>query len=111
MNKTEIVELALKILTELDRDERRTIPVEVLSRELETGDISTLINRLSVAGIVTLGPGREVSLNCPLDNLTALDVLQAVWGKPAERQAIRVLYGASVTFAVPFGLQDSEGSN
>jgi len=81
-------------LQELEREESRCLNVQVLSRRggIPLLDCLEVLERLHNAGIVDAGAGQAFALRQPLESLTALEIIQAIWTEvPKKAPAFQML--------------------
>jgi DNA-binding IscR family transcriptional regulator len=88
------VQYAVMCLQELDRRNSSYLDVQKISREggIPQADCREVLKRLHAAGIIDAGTGQTFALRQPLESLTALQVIQAIWTTaPKEAPAFRML--------------------
>ena len=90
------VQLAVMCLQELDAQAGKGMTFREISerRNIPMADCTSVIQRLCAAGIVDLTSADRVVLKRPVDQLTALDILQAIW-KQAISPNFQTLIGTS----------------
>ena len=95
MNPTQIVQFAVLCLTELDAHQGKAVSCEEISlrQGIPLPECIHIIRRFQHAGIVdVVMPGR-VLLRRPVEELTALEIVEAVWAKEDARTPFRMLLG------------------
>ena len=117
MNVRENVQFALMCIQELDhRAETPLLPLEISRLQgVPLEDCLAILKRLHVAGVVRSSPEGRFALVRPAGELTALEVLQALWTPLEEKPIFRMMVGGSrgvrvrKTLEAVRKLQDREG--
>jgi len=101
MNQQRVVQFAVMCLQELDAHAGQAVSVEEISqrRGIPLPECTHVIRQLGVAGIVELAAPDQAVLRRAIEDLTALEILQAVWTKPAMSSPLRVWLGDKRTAA------------
>jgi len=97
MNTQQTVQYAVMCLQALDENAGKPMSLQEISQRqgVPMAECQDIVRHLSEAGIVTLaGPGRVVLLR-PVEELTALEILEAVWSSSNPPPAFRMLVGGS----------------
>jgi DNA-binding IscR family transcriptional regulator len=96
MNHREIVQIAVRCLAELEGRPHHSASFKEISRKqgIPLAECVRVLRQLYAAGIVTLEEAGKVTLQRSMDELTALDILQAVWAKNRIRPAFQMWVGA-----------------
>src|SRR4051812_17898483 len=102
MDPRQSVQIALLCLKGLDQAAHQQTTVKDLSREqgLSLPLCITTMTRLSEAGIVELFKDGSLRLCRPLDEVTALEILQALWAPAKREPAFRLLLGKNAQGAL-----------
>jgi DNA-binding IscR family transcriptional regulator len=96
MKHQQVVQFAVQCLQALDANQGKPLSLHALSRTqgVPYAECVSVISRLDRAGIVELAAGGSVALRRPVEDLTALEIIQAVWSFQDARPAFRMLIGA-----------------
>lgn len=97
MNSAKSVQYALMCLEALERHGSESLSAQAISREqgIPLPECQVILRCLEVAGIVVLS-AQKYKLGRSTTELTALEVLQALWTLPAPEKAVpafQLLYG------------------
>jgi hypothetical protein len=122
MNKSEVVPFALELLQKLDGMPMKSLPVSELIGSNDQISTLALLEQFAEAGIIEFRSGNQAQLRRPLEDLTPLDVLNAVWGKASRIPDFDWIYSAgqpsyriktreAVEKAFVSGIYPSEGGN
>jgi len=95
MENRQDVQFALLCLEELDQPYTRALSPLDLSRRLgvHLAACESILGRLSRAGLIEHRPEGTVRLCRPVEEVTALEVLQAVWAPQEKQTTFRMLVG------------------
>jgi DNA-binding IscR family transcriptional regulator len=112
------VQYAVLCLEALDSCEGQPLSIQELSQSqgVPFADCVHLVHRLSQAGIVEVTPAGAVALLRPVEELTALEILQALWKRKVAPMVVQMLVGgrglrAHLTRAFVQGTQGTEVCN
>lgn len=98
MNHETVVQFAVQCLQELDAHAGEALSFKEISQRqgIPLLECTQVIRRLGHAGIVELAETGRVVLRRPVEELTALDILEAVWTHAAARPDFQLLMGNRV---------------
>ena len=93
MTNSLTIQYAVNCLRELDQEAPRTLTVAELGRRLgvPAEDCSDILDRLEAAGIVDLDLAGGIHLERPVEELTALEIIQAL-GSARRTPEFAMLY-------------------
>ncbi|SRR5258708_4893676 len=96
MNPKRIVQFAVLCLELLDSGVGKPMSYQEISRKLgiPLNECERVLRCLSHAGIVKFAEGSGVILLRPVEEITALEILEAVWAPEETRCAFQMLVGA-----------------
>ena len=94
MNHRQLVQFAAMCIAELDEQGGRSLSLQQLSRNqgIPFPVCRKIIRRLDLAGIVKVTDGKIVLLRSA-EEMTALDVLEAIWSSKEALPAFRMVVG------------------
>jgi len=98
MNKQQrTVQVAVMCLQELDAQAGKALSSREISqrRGISLSECTSILQRLSRAGIVELATTGLAVLRRPVEELTALDILQAVWNQTKKQSTFEMMVGHS----------------
>lgn len=96
MKSQQLMQYAVLCLQALDANEGKPLSLLDLSHTqgVPFPTCVRLIHRLNKAGIVEVSGG-AVILRRPVEELTALEIVQAVWSAPEQQDRVRILVGGT----------------
>src|SRR5436305_1682186 len=97
MNQQQVIQFAVRCLSELDAQAGEAISYHEIARRLGIPlmDCVRVLRSLINAGIVRLASAGLVRLSRPIEELTALEIVDAVWAKADKAAAFQMLVGAN----------------
>lgn len=97
MENRQTVQFALQCLEKLEETANRTLSAHDISRAqgVPENECVDLLRRLTRAGILEECGEGKMRLQRPLEEFTALDILQALWAKETKKSTFRMLAGDS----------------
>ena len=107
MNHRRTVQLALLCLKELNSQSNQWLSLHEISHRLgiPLGDCVSLLERLQLAGIVAVREPQEALLLCPLEDLSELEIVEAVWSVPKKTVAFKLLFSSQPGLGITKSLE------
>jgi len=95
MNHQRVVQLAVICLQELDEHAGQAVSFQEISqrRGIPLPECAHVIRQLSKAGIVDLADDDQAVLRRDIEELTALEILQAMWAPAIDSPAFQFVLG------------------
>jgi DNA-binding IscR family transcriptional regulator len=95
MNYRQRVQFAVQCLEELEAHAQRPVSFQDISQKqsIPLAECTLVVRQLADAGIVSLKENGTVALERPIDEITALELLTAVWTRDRIQPAFRMLVG------------------